>query len=837
MTLFYGNFAFCQFTGESSSSGLDSPVRYEATDSIVADIPNEIVRLYGKANVKYQDIDLKADLIEIDLKTNEVIAKYTLDSLGNPQGKPIFSSAGEESTCEYIKYNFETKKGFVKEIRLQQGEGHIHMAESKVHPNEHIHFRNGKFTTCDREDPHFNFRLTRAIIVPEKRVVTGPVYLEVLHVPLPIAAPFGFFPNTESKKAGLIIPRLANNNQFGFGLEDIGYYIPLGQNWETKFYGSIFTTGRWAAQNITNYLVKYKYRGGVSVRFEQFRGKFYDTNISNKWTLGWNHTQDPKSHPSLRFTSNINFVSDNNAQTSLDAINPNFFNNTFNSSIKVDKTWRLGQFKGTSGIQTSLQQNSSSQNYTLELPRFNLSVSRFDLGVLRKSKIGEKWYEKINVTYNVNARNSIVAGDSIFNFNNIDQVANSARNGVIHEAVVRSNLRLFGGRFVFTPSSTYRDFWNFQSEDRVWNPITQQVDTTEFRGFRSSRDLAIAGNLSSNFFGYYKFKGKAQTKFRHVATPNINFTYRPDIGIHEEIQVDTLGNLSYYSPFNQSLYRERAQGSSGTISFALNNTLEMKRRTKNDTINQTFKSYKLVDAFSINGGYDFLRDSLQLSNLSLAFRTSRFFNIFSFQSNGSFSPYAWDNITGVSNSDFAFSNGQGLGRFQNARGVLNANFTNKKGRKKQQENEDNAEGDANATAIVTDPKFIDFDIPWTVNLSYNITYTRLSSVNLVSELVDTFNLMQTIDANGNVNFGKKWKLDYSVRYDIQQAELNEFTLSLWRDLHCWKTSINYVQRGPFFNSEIPDFRPNWSILFKIGVKASLFQDIKYDHRFQNPFPL
>ena len=823
-------------SGSTSGNGLNSPVNYEARDSIVANLPEQYIRLYGEARVVYEDIDLAADLIEIDLNTNEVAATYTLDSLGNKVGKPVFNAGGESSECDYMKYNFDTKKGFIKEVRMTQGEGYIHMEKSKIQPNEEIHFKNGKFTTCDKEEPHFHFNLSRAIVVPDKRIVTGPVYMEILNVPTPLAAPFGFFPNSETKKAGIILPEFQNSNRYGFGLENLGYYIPLGDYWETYFYGSIFTTGSWALSNNTNYYQKYKYRGGVGLKFEQFRGKFYDTTPTiNKWTVNWNHTQDPKAHPSLKFTTNINFISDNNAQTSLDAINSNYFNNTFNSSINVTKSWRTNRFSGTMGLQSSLQQNSQSGNYSLELPRYNLSVGRFDLGVFRKNPIGEKMYEKINVTYNLNARNFIQAPDSIFNPNYIALVGGYARNGIEQKIVTQANLRFSKGRFTFTPSINYREIWNFQYEARAWNPTDQKVDTTDFSGFKSSRDVAITGNLLTNLYGYYLLKGKRGMKFRHVASPSISATFQPDIGLYESIQIDTAGTERYYSPFSQSLYREIGQGTSGRINFNLNNTLEMKMKDKQDTVNSTFKSYKLVDAFSVRGGYDFLRDSMKLDNFTLAFRTSRFFNIFTFQSSGTLNPYAWVDSTGVTQATYAWQADKGIGRLTNAQGVFNANFTNKKGREKQKEAAENEEDSAPDIDKVTNPQFKNYAVPWVLNLSYNLSYDRFSASNGLGAIVDSFKLVQAIRGDGNISLNEKWKIDFVASYSFADKFITNFNIGVWRDLHCWQTSILYQQIGRMFPEG--GAKSNWAILFKIGVKASMFQDIKYDHTIQNPFPL
>jgi lipopolysaccharide assembly outer membrane protein LptD (OstA) len=828
-----------ELSGSYESDGLDAPVYYSAIDSMVMDVITEEVILYGQGVVEYTDTKLTADRITIDIKTNEVTATYSLDSLGNPVGKPVFTSAGEEAACEYMKYNFETKKGFVKEVRMQQGEGYIHMAESKIHPNEQIHFKNGKFTTCDKEVPHYHFNLTKAVVVPDKRIVTGPVYMQILKVPVPLAAPFGFFPNSDTKKPGIILPDFqSSNDRYGLGLDRLGYYIPLGDYWETYMYGSIFTTGSWALENRTNYIKKYKYRGNFGLRFEHLKGKFYDnTPVVNRTTVKWNHFQDAKAHPSLKFNASIDFASNNTAKTTLDAINTEYFNNTFNSSLNVTKNWRAGAFNGSMGVQTSLKQNAQSANYTLDLPSYNLSVSRFDLGVLRKSNIGSKWYEKITVTYSLNASNAISAPDTLFTFGTLDQVADYSRNGIEQNALVQSNLRLFKGRMTFTPLMRYREYWNFQHEQREWNNDAEKVDTTYLNGFKSARDLSFSGGLVGNFFGYYKFRGKKEMRFRHVASPNISFTYRPDINLYEEIQVDDSGNLGYYSPFSQSLYSEGARGSSGSINFGLNNTLEMKKRVKGDTINESVKSFKLVDAFSVKSGYDFLKDSMNLSNFNFAFRTSRFFNVFTFQSSALLSPYSWEESSGLIKSDYAWQDGNGLGRFTTASLNLNANFTNRKGREKQKEAVDNADGDANATSNATNPKVSNYSIPWTLNLAYNVNYNQQSALS-GGVYVDTFKLVHTLNAYGNISLNDKWKIDYNLNYDFITNKVPSLRLGLWRDLHCWETSVQFQQFGQWFNPNPGEyFKANWSLLFKIGIKASMFQDIKYDHTFTNPLPL
>lgn len=808
------------------SQNLGSAVNYEARDSIVANIPTQKVRLYGEAIVEFEDIVLTADFIEIDLKTSEIIATYTLDSAGAPVGKPVFTSGGEESRCDYIKYNFNTKKGYVKEIRAQQDEGYIHMAEAKVHPNEEVHLYDGKYTTCDADTPHYHFKLTKAIIVPDERIVTGPIYMKLFKIPMPLAAPFAYLPNSDTKKHGIILPKFANTDN-SFGLQDFGYYIPLGAYWETYFYGTIFTTGRFGVRNNSNYFKKYKYTGGVGLKFEQFRGKFYDPEIANKWTFNWRHTQDSKAHPTLKFSADINFKSDNNGKTSLDPINTEYFDNQFNSAVNLTKRWKAGKFSGSMALKLSLQQNGASNNYTMELPTYNLSVNRFNLGVLRKSSVGKKWYENINVTYTMNARNKIAARATIFTQDSLYALDDYVLNGVEQSAIMQANLRLFGSRVMVNPTATYKEIWNFQSEDFAWDNTNDTLLTTDLNGFRASRNLSLSASANFNFFGYYKFAGKSQTKFRHVASTSAGFNYTPDIGLYQKVQIDSVGNTKYYSPFQNSLYHEYGQGNSASITFGLSNTLEMKKRDKKDTLNDSMKNFKLVDAFSISGGYNFLAESKNLSRINFAFRTARFLNIFSFQTGAVLSPYSYNDTTGVELEDYAWTSSQGIGRIKSANAAITANFTNSKGRNKQKELDENTKDDANANGLVTKPGLISFEIPWQVNLSYNLKYTSLSKLSGGS-YIDTLELIQTLRVDGDFNINEKWKFAYGINFDLQAptflAGIPYSQISIWRDLHCWEASLNLVKYEGWDIAKWPTF------LLRVNIKASMFSDLPIEIR-------
>jgi hypothetical protein len=458
-------------------------------------------------------------------------------------------------------------------------------------------------------------------------------------------------------------------------------------------------------------------------------------------------------------------------------------------------------------------------------------VSRFDLGVLRRNKAGKKWYEEINVQYGLRSKNFISAPDNIFNLEDYQDIGEYARNGVEHNTTVNANLKLLGGRFTFTPQARYREFWNFQYEDHEWNATDNNVDTTSLSGFRASRELNFSGGLATNFFGLYRLKGEGNTRFKHVASPSLSFTYRPDLTLYEEIQVDSAGNTRDYSPFATSLYREPGVGESGLISFNIANTLKMKTRDKKDTINETDKTFNLIDAFTLSGSYDIFKDSANLSNINLAFRTSRFLKVFTFQSSAVHSPYAYDSLN-IERAQYAWQNNQGIGVFKTANLTLNANFTSANGRKKQQEQIEQTEDNALQTGLVTNTKAVNFEIPWQINLSYNLNYTRVIKD---SALARNYNVVQTAKIDGDFSINEKWKFQYLVNFDLQQFLpayqsdaakpysnlVTNYNFSIWRDLHCWEATLQWGQFGPWANR-------NFTFLFRVNIKASMFQDIKLE---------
>ena len=145
---------------EEKKGALSSPFDYIASDSTELLLGEQKIRLYKNAQVNYESIELKAENIILDMNTKIIVAYGNTDSNGVIIGKPNFKDGGENFDADTIVYNFESKKGIIKGVFTKEGEGYLHSEVNKKLPNNEICLKNGKYTTCDHEHPHFYLALT-----------------------------------------------------------------------------------------------------------------------------------------------------------------------------------------------------------------------------------------------------------------------------------------------------------------------------------------------------------------------------------------------------------------------------------------------------------------------------------------------------------------------------------------------------------------------------------------------------------------------------------------------------------------------------------------------------
>lgn len=806
-------------------SSMEEPVYYSAVDSIYSDLRTKKVYLYGDAHVKYATTTMTADYMVIDLDKKEVLATYTLDKDSNRVGEPHFKDGDQEMTAASIAYNFDTKKAYIEEVRTHQEEGYLYMEVAKRQANEDIHFRKGRFSTCSLDEPHYYFQLTKAVMVPNKRIVTGTANLWIKGVPTPVAVPFGFFPLNSQKKKGLVFPKLSPVSQYGIGIQDIGFYTPIGKNKnvETTFYGSIYSHGVWGLANETNYNKRYKCNGSFRVDFQQFRGDFVDTFLHNKLTLTWKHVQDPKSNPYWRFGSDVNFISDNNTKNKINPVNPQYFNNSFKSSITINR-----MFPGkpvSMGMKLGVNQSTQTKNMFFELPTFNINVNRiYPFKIFRKNTAGkERWYEKIGFNYGFEAKNQATLTDTMFKKPYQSMIGKQFLNGVYHNMNLVTTVKAFKGALNISPSVTYQNYWNFQKTDRYWDTTSMSVKYDTTQGFFVGQNLNMNVNLSSAFYSFYRVAGLKNVRFRHVARPTLGFSYIPNLTKYITANVGQNGASVQYSPFERSLYKVGGTKDQALITFGLSNVIDMKFPSKRDSTGT--KRVALIEGLSFNGSYDLLKDSMKLSDINMALRL-RPLKMMSVVAGAVYSPYNWIDSTGRTTKDFAITKRKRLGRYTSFNVATTFTFTNKEGQKILSETQDqlNKNWNQDYGYFTLHPnEIIDFRIPWKLDISHNLAYRVNTNRTALNPKKD--NIVQTVSFNGQISITQRWLIMMDGSYDITDGRFTNIGVKLSRNLHCWNLTFQWYPLRGVNNS-------GSSFVLTIQANASLLRDLKQS--FQKP---
>lgn len=800
----------------------ESEVDYNADDSMRFSLVDKKAFLYGNAFVSYESISLTAAFIEIDFDKSEVRAYGRTDSTGKSVDKPVFTDKGTEYSMDTITYNFETKKGLINRVVMAEGQGFIHAEVAKRTADESLYIRNGKYTTCNHPEPHFYINASKLKVTNNKKIVTGPAYLAIEDVPTPLAIPFGFFPNSKENTSGILIPRYGNSPSLGYYLQDGGYYLRLSDYWDIAARGDIYTRGSWAANMASNYRRRYSYNGNFNFRYTRFvesEREFPDFSRTENYFVQWRHTQDPKARPNTRFSANVNAGSVSNFRNDINTSVNDYLTNTFQSSINYGKSWAGKPYNLT--ISATHSQNTSDSIVNITFPNATFAVSRI-FPFKSKTVTGkEQWYEKIGVSYNTNLKNQVSEKeDNLFTQRTLQRM----RNGMEHTIPISTSFKVLK-HFTLAPSMTFGETWYLERYEQTWNQDSSRIDIDTVPGFSRYGTAQFAAQLSTRLYGMYTFKKTSKVQaIRHVMTPTLNYSFQPDyaspfFGYIREIQTDTLGSIGTYSEYDNGIFSGPTANQNGVLRFNLINNLEMKVRTNSDSSDAT-KKIKIFESLNLSSSYFLARDSLKLSVINISGRTVLFEKI-NVQLSGVVDPYDI-NSNGRRVDKFTWDTSRELGRLTSARATVGFRFKSPNAKPSAGADQNNNQPRTRASDLINpeDPEYqnilnnpdayVDFNVPWSINVNYNITYSK-----------PTFEptIRNSLTFNGDVNLTPKWKLGFRSGYDFESNDFTFSSFDIYRDLHCWEFRFNII---PFGNRQ--------SYTFDINVKASVLQDLKLSRR-------
>lgn len=840
--------------------GIDAPVDYECTDSLVYDAETRLVHLYGKAQVKYMDMTLNAAKITMNMDSSMVRAAGERDTAGILQDKPVYSQGSDNYHSELMAFNFKTKKGYITNVETTQGDGFMQSQHSKRAADGTLYLEHAKYTTCDAKHPHFYIALSRAKVRPGKESVFGPAYLVVADVPLPLAVPYGFLPFNKKYSSGFIMPSYGDETSRGFYLRDGGYYFAINDYMDVKALGEIYTKGSWGLSAETNYRKRYRYNGNFYISFLRTvdgEKNMPDYAVTKSLKVQWTHSKDAKASPNTTFSARVNFASENYERSNLESMyNPlAYTQSTRASSVSFSHTFpSIGlNIAGSTNLTQSLRESSVS----MTLPDLSISLNRF-YPFRRKHQAGkERWYEKISMSYTGSLSNSInTKEDKLFKSN----LVKDWRNGMQHRIPIDATFQVF--KYInISPQFSLRDIMYTNRVMRSWDETTQKEVADTTYGFYNLYDWSLGVSANTTLYGFYKpwrkLFGDKIIAVRHVFKPSVSFSYAPDFtsshyGYQRTyVKTDANGEVSTvtYSPYSGGIYSYPSGTKQGMITMSVSNNVEMKVKSDRDTTGE--RKISIIDELYGALSYNMAAETRPWSNLNTRIRLKLTKN-YTFSMAAVFATYAYafdKNGRVVTSDRTEWSYGR-FGRFQGMSQNLSYTFNNetlsklfsrRSDRSTASNDETDTDTDTDAEDANIDPDlrnakkggkqkkqkakvdedgYLRFSLPWSFTVSYGISMAedRSKQIN-VRRMRYPYSFTQTMNFSGYLRIAEGWNISFTSGYDFNYHELSMTTASVSRDLHCFEMSCSVV------------LRPYSSFNFTFRARANELADaLKWDKR-------
>lgn len=770
-----------------SSSGVDSIITYTSTDSIIYSIANRKMKLYGKGNIKYRQMELKSERIDVNWENATMKAEGivdTSDSTGKKfVGTPIMVDGGEEFHGNELLYNFKTQKGRITLAETKADEGFYYGSKVKKVEKDVLFISEGKYTTCDLPDPHFYFASPKMKLITKDKVIAEPIYFYIADVPV-FALPFGVFPSKSGRRSGFFAPAYGEDGTRGRYLKRLGYYWAMSDYYDLAVQGDWYSNGSYLINSDINYKVIYNFTGGISGTYKRFIfGEQGDPSYSIQEGYNLNIRHNQEINPTMQANVNFSFMSDNNYRLTNNLTEA--LEQTIYSNATLSKNWEGTPNSATVNLSRSQVLTSGRIDEVLPSVSFNRSQS---FPFRRKNPAGElNWYELIGYNYRAGFSNnrskipitvtSVRASTEDTLFQNIETFRRDSRQQLNQDVGFSISPKF--GYISITPNFSFSD-----SRSQIKNiiPDRNPADSALING--EQKDYYTSGYLSTGVSANTRLYGILQpdligiTAFRHTLMPNLSLTYS------KQVYGKNIGRKNMIAAFNAG------------------NVFEIKMSPKGEE-----KEERKIQLLNFNGNisYNFAADSLNFSNIGLGYRTS-IGELLNISGASSFSLYKFDQNTNRIVNKYLIKEERKLARMENFSISLSTSLSGEKKQTASATTTDTTQNVQSGYYNMYQREEPDFSIPWRLSFGWNF---------FESFVPNARNRSANINASLDFNLTENWKFRLSSNYDIMRKEFSAPSINIDRDLHCWLMNFSWVPIGSY---------KHWKL--EIRVKASQLQDIK-----------
>jgi lipopolysaccharide assembly outer membrane protein LptD (OstA) len=831
-----------------SESTLDSIITYSA-DTVFFTFEPRLTRFRGDAKVAYKSMELTAGQIDINWDEDMLSARPIVDTLRTPKppsligdtlkttvadslqtngiafdsltspvtvevkpdsivvtGMPKMADGTQVIEGETMSYNLSTKRGKVTSGKTDYGDGFYHGEAIKRIDSGTYNIRDGFYTTCDAEEPHYGFWSYDMKMMVKDKIIARPVVLEFGPVPV-MMLPFGVFPARGGRHSGILVPTYGESGGQGRYFTGLGYYYAPNDYYDVR--GSLDYYERYGIliRGDANYALRYKLNGGASGSYiNQNRGG----QILDRWDLKVDHSQ--ALSPSSNLNVNAYFVSDKSYLRDVSRNLNERLKQTIRSDAILNKTWPGTPYSASMNLHR--EQDLSTGNSDWALPRASFSRSQTpvippDEGVKPDEQL---WFNKVYYRYSGSGVNS---GSTRYypQPDSSELRVSRARGGINHDVGFTASQTVFS-YFTLTPGIGYREAWFDEWIDYRQNS-DGSVDSVKQKSFRARRTFNGGAGLSTRLYGLFSPKVGRLEAIRHTLSPSISYSYTPDFSDGKwdyfEVFRNSAGREVFYDRFAGNVIGATPRLEQQSMGITVNNLFEYKRRVGD-------KEQK-GELFTLNlsTAHNFTADSLKWSDLGSRLHIKPLVS----GTGGSISGLGLDVTTGHSfYSQEQAPGGRWITVNRGARNGLRltsidlvTSFRMQGGRG----------GSAAATTRDTTSTFIRSQdrftsdewrptpAPWSAGVDLRYGENRSNPDQTIKN--------STAGVNFELQATRNWKMSGHFSVDLIHKEIVQTGLSLYRDLHCWEGKFTWNPVGV-----------GSGYYLIISVKSPNLQDVKVEKR-------
>ncbi|MEN2992982.1 MAG: putative LPS assembly protein LptD [Bacteroidia bacterium] len=772
---------------------LRDTLEYAAADSIVFDLHRREARLYRQARLGKRGFRLESGLILLSHTSGWLYARpYAAgDSL---REYPVLYNLGDRYEADSLRYHLQQRRGQLFGLRQQLTEEVLAGRTVQLNPDTTFYAANAYYTTCTARPPHFYIAAGR-IKVYKERIISGPLYAVVADVPLPIFAPFGYFPLLSRRSSGLILPIIGEAADRGFFLRGLGYYWAISPYADARLELDLFTRGGFRSELLWTYRRRYWYDGLFSVQYAYLSFNEPgdpDYQVQRLTFVRWQHRQTLS--PTASLSANVQAGSSAFlARQSYSATE--FLSTNLQSSIALQKNFPNSPWQLT--VAAGHTQNLIQRLWNIQVPVLALYQNRTFPFQRRQSVGRRRWYELIGVTYRLDAQGAVQLPESLLS---LAVLQDTFRWGARHSIQIAAGYTLFR-YFQLAPALTYNEYLYSEWRRYTLDPARDSVVAQRVVRPRTARDFSGSVTLSTRLYGILRIGSPRQIAVRHTLIPSVGFQWRPDFGAawwgyYQYLSMQ--GQPQRFDPFVGSFYGSPPSGAQAALSLSLNNLLEARYKDPQDPKGRKYKYLTLLDNFGASASYNLAADSFALSPIALFARTNLLGNLLNLNYTATLDPYFYDTL-GRRRPIYHWRRHRGIGTIAQMNWAIAMALR------------------PSTTLSSTDIKeetFVFFNLPWRLDISYNLVGVRQYHPDSVR-----YKWIQTLGFSGEFNLTRFWRIQVSSGFDFTQKRLAFTAINIYRDLHCWEMSLNWIPFGP-----------RQSYFFTLSARAPKLQDLRLTKR-------